>query len=494
MFYLPTIPECAAVKKRFSLGGRLAVAVIIFCGVWRATAAEEKINYQDNVLPIIENNCAKCHNPDKKKGDLDLTTYSGALKGGGSGAVLVSGNLDGSKLWRAVTHAEDPTMPPNKSTLPEKELDVFKRWILGGLLETSGGKAVATAKPTVDLSVKISSLGKPDGPPPMPHHLPLEPLLHTSRTTAITGLANSPWAPLVAVAGQKQIFIYDSDSLQLLGILPFTNGQPAVVQFSRNGKLLIVGGGVGGKSGRVVIWNIETGEKVASIGQEYDTVIAADLSPDQNKIALGGPDRLVKIYSTKTGELLQKIKKHTDWVTTVAFSPNGEILASADRNGGISLWDPENGQELLSFAGHKGAVTQIDWRGDSTVLASSSEDGTIKLWDPSETRPARTWTGHNGGVLAVKYTRDGRLVSCGRDNQITLWDSNGNKKKSFEFFGELPVRAIFTHDGERIVASDFNGRVAVWNAADGKRIGEISANPTPPTKEIAAQKSDPTTP
>src|SRR5437867_7909983 len=45
--------------------------------------AAEKITYQDHVLPLIENNCAKCHNPDKKKGDLDLTTYSGVLKGGG---------------------------------------------------------------------------------------------------------------------------------------------------------------------------------------------------------------------------------------------------------------------------------------------------------------------------------------------------------------------------------------------------------------------------
>ena len=66
-----------------------------------------------------------------------------------------------------------------------------------------------------------------------------------------------------------------------------------------------------------------------TVGEEYDTVLAADISPDQTKIALGGPDRLVKIYSTATGELLHKMKKHTDWVTAVAFSPNGELLASA---------------------------------------------------------------------------------------------------------------------------------------------------------------------
>src|SRR3954470_24157243 len=115
---------------------------------WRAMA-QEKITYQDHVLPLIENNCAKCHNPDKKKGDLDLTTYTGALKGGGSGQFVIAGNPDSSKLFKAITHAEDPTMPSNKPRLPDKEIEVFKKWIAGGLLETSGSKAIAGSKPSI---------------------------------------------------------------------------------------------------------------------------------------------------------------------------------------------------------------------------------------------------------------------------------------------------------------------------------------------------------
>src|SRR5882724_13068042 len=77
---------------------RLAATTLLFAFCF-PSGAQEKVTYQDNVLPIIDNNCAKCHNSDKKKGDLDLTSYNGALKGGGSGMVLVSGNLEGSKLW-----------------------------------------------------------------------------------------------------------------------------------------------------------------------------------------------------------------------------------------------------------------------------------------------------------------------------------------------------------------------------------------------------------
>src|SRR5947207_14162498 len=112
-----------------------------------SASAQEKITYQDHLLPVIENNCAKCHNPDKKKGDLDLTTYSGIMKGSGSGQVVVSGNPDGSKLWRAITQVEEPTMPPNKPRLPDKGLDVFRKRIMGAVLDTSGSNAIVPSKP-----------------------------------------------------------------------------------------------------------------------------------------------------------------------------------------------------------------------------------------------------------------------------------------------------------------------------------------------------------
>src|SRR5204863_2904686 len=151
----------------FSFGELQRLAAKAFCyggrGVWvlgfgillssMSARAADKITYQDNILPLVEANCSKCHNSDKKKADLDLTSYQGALKGSGSGVVLVSVNPDGSKLWKAVTHAEEPNMPPNRPKLADKDLDLIKKWITGGLLENAGGKAVAAAKPSVDLAL-----------------------------------------------------------------------------------------------------------------------------------------------------------------------------------------------------------------------------------------------------------------------------------------------------------------------------------------------------
>ena len=472
--------ELRVASPRVGRPPRLCLIALAICSLSPICVhAEAKTTYQDNILPLVEANCSKCHNADKKKADLDLTSYQGVLNGSGSGAVVTSGSLDNSKLWKAITHAEEPFMPPNRPRLADKDLEIFKKWIQEGLIETSGGKAVAAAAPSTDLSLSADMVGKPDGPPPMPNNLPLKPVLHTARMNAITGLAASPWAPLVAVAGQKQVLLFHGETLRLLGVLAFTEGQPVGVKFSRSGRLLLACGGRAAQSGRVMIWDVVSGEHVATLGDDYDTVLAADIRPDQTQLALGGPNRLVKIWSTKTGQLQQKIKKHTDWVTAVAFSPNARMLATADRNGGISIWDPDSAQELFTLSGHKAAVTALSWRGDSKCLASSSEDGTIKLWQVQEGRQMKSWTEHGSGVLCASYSHDGRLITCGRDRTITLWNANGGKVRDLEFSGDLPLRAAFSEDDKRVFATDFAGNVGVWTVSDGKRIGELNANPEP---------------
>jgi hypothetical protein len=465
----------------------VSTALVIVAPV---ATGQEKINYSDHILPLVEANCSKCHNPDKRKADLDLTSYQGALKGSGSGVVVISGNPDGSKLWKAITHAEEPFMPPNRPKLADKEIALIKQWISGGLLETANGKAIAAAKASVDLTLAPEALGKPEGPPPMPQGLPCIPLIHTARMSAITGLAASPWAPLVAVAGQKQVLLFQSETLALLGILPFSEGQPVDLKFSRNGKFLLAAGGRGAQSGRVVVWDVANGKCLMTLGKEYDTILAADIRPDQSQVALGGPSRLVKILSTKTGEIEQKIKKHTDWVTAVAFSPNGQILASADRNGGVSLWDPDSGQELFTLAGHKAAVTALSWRADSKFLASASEDGTVKLWETQEGKQIKSWSAHGRGTLDVSYAQDGRLVTCGRDNTITIWTGSGSKVRTLKSAGELPLRAVFSQDGRRILGTDFEGHVQVWDAGEGTAIATLNANPSQTNASAESRRAE----
>lgn len=452
-------------------------AALFLAGALAGAAAEpKKVTYEDDALPIFRDNCFKCHNPDKLKGDLDLTSFSSALKGGGGGVDLNAGDPEGSQLFKSITHADEPTMPPN-AKLPDKEIATIRAWIEGGLLQGANSKVIAANRPKVDLSLKSVSVTRPEGPPPMPRGLALDPFVHATHGSALSAIASSPWAPIVALAAAKQIVFYNTTDLEFIGVLPFPEGFPCDLKFSRNGKLLLASGGRGGKTGLAAVWDIATGERIITVGDQFDSVLAADLSSDQRWIALGGPDRVLKIYNTRDGSLEHRIKKHTEWVTAVEFSPDSKFLATGDRNGGVVLWDADGGQERFNLPGHKGAITAITWRGDSEMFLSASEDGTLRLWKAGDGTPLRRITAHAGGALSARFAEDGRIVSCGRDNKVQIWDTTGKNLRTLAFNGELPNRVTFSDDGTKVIGSDWQGSVFVWDAANGKVLGNLAANP-----------------
>lgn len=464
----------------------IAAALTLAAPVLRAAdapPAAPKVTYQDHVLPILRNTCLNCHNPDKKKGNLDLSTYSGAVTGGGSGKAFEPGDPDGSMIYKVISWSIEPNMPPKGDKIPEKDIATIRAWIAAGAPETSGSK-VTINKPKSNLAV-VTVTGKPEGPVAMPKDLPVEPVVTAKHTGALTALASSPWAPVIAVGGQRQIVLYHAQTLDLLGIIPFPEGVAYSLKFSRNGSILLAAGGVGAKSGKVVAFDVATGNRVAEVGDEFDAILTADVSPDQSQVAIGTPLKTLKIFNTADGSQEHLIKKHTDWVQAVAYSPDGRFLASGDRAGGLWVWEAKTARELYNCAGHKEGVTDAAFRGDSNILASASQDGTIKLWNMADGTLAKTINAHPGGVLGVTFTHDGRLVSCGRDGQVKVWTADGSPLKSLEKFGDIALRATFDNDGQRVVAGDFTGAIRVWNVADGKRVGELTANPPTVAQQLA---------
>jgi WD40 repeat protein len=434
----------------------------------------EKTTYKDHVLPIFRAKCGSCHNGNDRKGGLVLDDYGTMMQGGSSGNVVEPGDLGTSYLWDLVNHTSEPKMPPN-GKLPDEELAVIKKWIEGGLLENSGSVAKASAKPSL-AKVEIKP-GQRPAEVAMPGGWLGDPAVSAERPNAVTGLAVSPWAPLAAVSGHRQISLYNSQTLAPLGVLPYPEGQPQLLRFSPLGDLLIVGGGRSGAAGNVVVFDVKTGERKIECGAEYDTVLAADLSPDQTLVALGGPKRLVRIFSTATGEQLHEIKKHTDWVTSVAFSPDGVLLATGDRANGLVVWESDTGRIFYDLLGHKGAITDVAWRTDGNVLASASEDGTIKLWDMNNGTQIKSWDAHGGGVASLDYTADGKLVSVGRDKVAKLWQGDGAKIRDLAGLGDIGMEVAFDNESKRVLAGDWTGTIVVWNAEDGKELGRINTNP-----------------
>jgi len=452
--------------------------------------AKTKVTFQDQALGVFRNRCNSCHNADKQKGGLNLEGYTTAMAGGSSGKVIEPGDPDASTLYAVMTHAEEPKMPPNSARIPDAEIAIIRQWIEGGALENSGSKAAVAAKPKFEFKLDPNSIGKPAGEPAMPQPgLATEPVVVSPRGTAITAVATSPWAPLIAVGGHKQVLLYHAEQGRLMAVFPFAEGFVYSLKFSRNGDLLLAGGGRGGQSGLAVAWEVKTGKRVFEVGKEYDVVLAADISPDQGMVALGGPSKMVRVYNTADGTLAFEMKKHTEWVTALEFSPDGVLLASGDRNGGLIVWEGQTGREFYDLRGHSARISDISWRIDSNVVASSSEDGSVRLWEMQNGNQIKSWGAHGGGTLSVAFAKDGQIITTGRDRVTRLWDGNGGKKRDFEAFSDLALTARATNDSAKIVGADYLGEIRVWNVADGSRYMTLLSNPLPVAQRIVAVKS-----
>jgi WD40 repeat protein/mono/diheme cytochrome c family protein len=446
----------------------------------RADEPAKKVTYADDVQPIFRARCFACHGPDTKKNDLGLDSYAGAMKGGASGEVLSAGDPGGSHLWMLVNHEIEPSMPPKSDKLPQAELDVIKAWIEGGLLEKGDSVARKPSKPK-GAAFKASADNKPEGEPAMPQSLLREPVLHAPHRGAPTALAASPWAPVAAIGSAYQISLYNTDSGELLGILPFVEGTPYSLRFSRDGSLLMAGGGQGAAKGTVVLFDVKTGNRLTAVGDELDAVMAADLRADHSLVALGGPRKVVRAYRVADGSLAYEITKHTDWITAIEFSPDGKFLATADRSGGLLLWDAETGRERGDLRGHTEQITSLSWRGDSAVLASTSEDDTVRLWQTSDGAQLKSWSAHVPGSSSVEFARDGTIVSSGRDAKVKTWKADGAAIREVATLEDMALAARFTHDGKRIVACDWKGNVKEFETESGNAVATL--DPNPPTIE-----------
>jgi len=122
----------------FRVTGRVTVFIwlaALLC-ISDAIAADQPVDYLTQVKPILQQRCYACHGALKQEAGLRLDTAALAVKGGESGAAIVSGELaDNSILLKrvAATNAEE-RMPPAEEGEPltAEQIELLRRWIAAG--------------------------------------------------------------------------------------------------------------------------------------------------------------------------------------------------------------------------------------------------------------------------------------------------------------------------------------------------------------------------
>ena len=97
-----------------------------------------KVDFNDQIRPILSDKCFLCHGPDPKnrKAQLRLDEKAGAFGESKTGIIpVVPGDLDESEIFYRITSEDEGDRMPPKSLgreLTAAEVDLIKRWILEG--------------------------------------------------------------------------------------------------------------------------------------------------------------------------------------------------------------------------------------------------------------------------------------------------------------------------------------------------------------------------
>ena len=302
-------------------------------------------------------------------------------------------------------------------------------------------------------------------------HLPDGAMARLGKGT-IRDIAFSPVGPYLAVASGIGVWMYEVATSRALMLMPTASGVSSV-SFSPDGATLASGSW----DGTVQLWDVVTGEPIATLGGRESSGSSVSFSPDGATLASGSLDGTVRLWAVATGEPIAPLEGHTDWVFSVSFSPDGATLASGSLDGTVRLWAVATGEPIAPLEGHTFGVNSVSFSPDGATLASGSLDDTVRLWTVVTGEPIAPLEGHTDWVFSVSFSPDGATLASGSlDGTVRLWTVvTGEPIAPLEGYTDRVHSVSFSPDGATL-ASGAGGTILLWAVVTGEPIAPLEGH------------------
>jgi WD40 repeat protein len=128
---------------------------------------------------------------------------------------------------------------------------------------------------------------------------------------------------------------------------------------------------------RVTIWEVATGERLASLNGYVAQMADVAWSPDGGKIAAGSQDGALSIWNaTDYQPVATSIYTGTAFIAGLTWSPDGAQLAGIDSSG-LYIWDAASGALMKTIAVTGLPALRVAWSADGLYLVTPGP----RLWD-----------------------------------------------------------------------------------------------------------------
>ncbi len=238
-------------------------------------------------------------------------------------------------------------------------------------------------------------------------------------------------------------------------------------------------------------------------------VYAVAFGPDGKTVAAAYRNHAVKIWDLGTKKDTQTLKGPAKDAKGLAdyrslLFVKGEVYVGTGkwntekkvREGEIRVWDAKSGKAGKPLAGHAQDIESLAISKDGKLLASASDDNTVLIWDLAGGKTTQTLKGHTDAVTSVAFSPDGKeLATTSKDKTVRVWALEGAKEiASFKVEREVEIKdakgkvtkqkelgrefthAVFIDAGKKIIASNLDGAIKIYDVADKKEVKELKAH------------------
>ena len=430
-------------------------------------AKDEPVSYHRQLRPILQQKCAGCHQPAKKRAGLLLLSYEDAAKGGDSGKMWVAGKPAESLLVKYLKGLDGlKQMPEGDPPLPAEQIKLFETWIAQGAKD--------------DTPEQFKKTLVVQGPP-----------TYTAPVT-ITAVAYSPDGTALAVAGYREVLLHKADGSGLIGRLVGLSERIESIAFSPDGNTLLVVGGSAGRFGELQFWNWREQKLTRSVLPSFDTVYGASFSTDGKRVSFGCADNSIRIIEAETGKEVKRIDQHQDWVFGTAISLDGKHIVTCSRDRSVKLFETGTGSFIDNITTITpgilgGGLRCLARRPDKDEYLTAGEDGIPKLYKMLRTSARAIGDDANlirnygklaGRVEAVAFSADGKLVAAGGTNGAAQVYNTDDAKSIATLTVPGSVFALSIQpDGKAVALAGLDGKVRIFSLPDGKLVKDFVAVP-----------------